>query len=324
MAWPRLLLARRPTRIIPGRAADAIPTILGAAAAGPVLWVGAAQGQPILAVSAIATAGALAHQARLIRERTRLASSLEQRISAEREHRDRQVHDARLTAVADLAAGVAHEVNNPLTGVLGYADLLLAETDDDAPGRAELEVIRTEALRARSIIRMLLEFARPRPPATMPVQVAGLVRDSVELVRLQASHAGVRILESYQDLPTQLLDPAAIQAAVTNVLANALAALAGGGTVSVTVSRSGSESLVRIEDDGVGMDGDAVDRAVLPFVSMTGGRGLGLSVALGTAEAHGGTLMVTSERDAGTVVEIRLPIMRTVPAVPVDEVSSAA
>jgi two-component system NtrC family sensor kinase len=244
-----------------------------------------------------------------LRAARRTAADLERRLGDERRQHDDRARSARLAAVDTLAAGVAHEINNPLTGVLGYADLLLAEMPADAPQRADIEIIKTEALRARRIVRGLLDFARPQPPDMEAVDLCGLVRGCVDMVRHGAERRAIRIVESYTTLLPQLLDPAAVQQVLRNVLDNAQAAMPDGGTLRVAVSRVDVDAVIRIEDDGVGMDAQTRDRAFHPFFTLGGGQGLGLSVALGHVEANGGSIDLTSRSDEGTVVAIRLPIM---------------
>jgi signal transduction histidine kinase len=202
---------------------------------------------------------------------------------------------------------VAHEVNNPLTSVLGYTDLLLAELPAGSPQRADLEVIRSEADRAGAIVRSLLDFARPRSPRLASVDLEEMVRAWVEVVRRQAGRKGVRVVESFAALPLLALDAAAIQETILALLANALAAMPNGGTLRVTIVSDPDGALVRVEDDGVGIDEDTLARAFRPFFSRRGGRGLGLSVARALVEAHGGTVVLASAAGRGTVAEVRLP-----------------
>ena len=217
---------------------------------------------------------------------------------------------SRMAAVGELAAGVAHEVNNPLTGVLGYSELLLADMAEDDPRRADVDTIRSEALRARTIIRALRDFARPREPEPVPTDLPALVGRTLDLLRYPLTRAGVTITESHAAMTRIELDPQAIQQVVLNVLTNALQAMPEGGALSVSTELSGDEAVVTVVDNGVGMDESVAAQAFVPFFSARraqGAPGLGLSVSLGLVESHRGTIHLHSRPGAGTTVQIRLP-----------------
>jgi signal transduction histidine kinase len=224
------------------------------------------------------------------------------------------IQASRAAAVGDLAAGVAHEVNNPLTGVLGFAEILIEEAGPDDPRRADLETIRDEALRARDIVRALRDFSNPRPPALAATDVSALVHQTVELVRYTIEHRGITIEEDLPALPPILIDGSAIQQAVLNILTNARQAMDGDGRLRVAVRAEGDGRLITIADDGVGMDADTARLAFDPFFSgrddtteLEPSAGLGLSVSNGLIASHGGTIRIDSRPGRGTTVEIRLP-----------------
>jgi signal transduction histidine kinase len=224
---------------------------------------------------------------------------------------ERLIFAAKLGAIGELSGAVAHEVNNPLTGVLGYAELLLADLGADAPGRAELEVIRSEALRARSVVRSLVEVARPRPPSRVSTDLSKLIRSTLDLLRYHVERAGVRIDEHYDDLPELELDQGAIQQALLHVLTNAIQAMPDGGVLRIDARRERHEAILLIADTGVGMTDDVRRQAFMPFYTTrdpASGSGLGLAVSLNLVTGHGGTLELASTPGAGTTVEMRLPI----------------
>ena len=207
---------------------------------------------------------------------------------------------------------MAHEVNNPLQGILGYAELLLRDAPDDGSPRAELEVIRSEALRARSIIQSLMDFARPSAPDRRPTDLTELVSGTLDLMRYHLERGGVKIVETYAVLPFIELDSDAVRQAVLNVVNNAVQAVpAGGGVLTVETRRDGGDALITVTDSGVGMDPETLERAFVPFFTTRDthiGTGLGLSVAQGIVEAHGGRVRLTSPPGLGTTVVIRLPL----------------
>jgi signal transduction histidine kinase len=219
-------------------------------------------------------------------------------------------------AVGELAGAVAHEVNNPLTGVLGYAELLLADSEPDDRSRESLLTIRSEAIRARDIVRSLLEFARPRSPERRLTDLSELVRITVDLWRYHVERGGLQIVESYEALPEIDIDPDAIRQVVLNVLTNAIQAMPADGRLSVRVAADGADATIAIEDNGRGMSEETRLQAFQPFFSTREAElatGLGLSTAETLVESHGGRIELRSAVGEGTVATIRLPM--TVPQV---------
>ena len=221
------------------------------------------------------------------------------------------VQASKLGAVGELAAVVAHEVNNPLTGILGYAELLVSELPEGDPRREEAAVIRDEAVRARSIVKALLEFARPRPPQRLPTDLNALARSTLELVRFRAHETGVQIVERYGDLPCLEVDPDAFKQVLLNLFNNAFQAMPSGGELSVSTAGDADLVLVVVRDSGLGMDSGTRSRIFTPLFSTHagagGGTGLGLSVSLQIVEGHGGTIEVESEPEHGAAFTISLP-----------------
>jgi signal transduction histidine kinase len=270
-------------------------------------------------------------QALLLRERTRMLAEVtsltnengrlvgELRGELERRAVDqrRMIQASRSAAVGDLAAGVAHEVNNPLTGVLGFAELLIEGMTPDDPHRPDVETIRDEALRARDIVRALRDFASPRPTELAETDLSALVRQTVDLLRYSIERRGIAIHEDLATLPPVLIDGSAIQQAVMNILTNARQAVNDDGRLEVSVRADGDGRLITITDDGVGMDATTAKLAFEPFFSgredepdVEPAAGLGLSVSHGLIESHGGTISIESRPGRGTSVEIRLPAGR--------------
>jgi signal transduction histidine kinase len=271
----------------------------------------------------------LTRQALLLRERTtmldevtslkldndRLVGELRRELEEHALDQRRMIQASRAAAVGELAAGVAHEVNNPLAAVLGFAELLYDDLDPADPRRADVETIRSQALRARSIVRALGDFAQSGAPALIPSDLGDLVRRTVDLVRFQVERRGLTIEEQYDALPEVLVDPQAIQQAVINVLTNATQAVADDGRIQIAVAGTDTVVTIVVIDDGVGMTDTTVHRAFEPFFTgrelATNGSlatGLGLAVSRGLIESHGGTISLTSRPGLGTRVELRLPV----------------
>ena len=265
-------------------------------------------------------------QALLLRERThtlaevrtlhdendRLVDELRAELVERERVQDQLLNASRLAAVGELAEGVAHEVNNPLTAVLGFSEILLEDIAPEDPRRPDVEQIRDAALRARSIVRALRDFARPQEPQLVPTDLPELIGRMLELVRFPLARSGVIIRESHAELPLIELDPQAIQQVILNVLTNAMQAMPEGGTLQVESSIRGADAVVRVIDDGVGMDQSVAAQAFVPFFSArhaAGSTGLGLSVSVGLVESHNGTITLESTPGVGTTVEITLPIV---------------
>lgn len=222
------------------------------------------------------------------------------------------VRASKLGAMGELAAAVAHEVNNPLTGILGFSELLLAELPADDPRHQEASTIQAEAVRARAIIRSLLEFARPRPPQRIPSDINGLIRSTLDLIRFGTQEAGIRIAEEYGELPCLEIDPDALKQVLVNLFSNAIQAMPSGGELRVSTLTADDRIGIVVADSGIGMDPQTRTHIFTPFFSTRaaagGGTGLGLSVSLQIIEGHGGSIEVESEPTKGSVFTVWLPL----------------
>jgi two-component system NtrC family sensor kinase len=217
----------------------------------------------------------------------------------------------KLASVGRLAAGIAHEINNPLTGVLSYASLLRKRMEHDPSACEDLDVIVRETVRCRDIIRGLLDFARPAAPARKVMDLNEVVRRAVSVVMTQLSLNHVDLsLDMASDLPAVHADANQIQQVVVNLLLNAADAIGTeGGRIRVT-TRPSLPSWVELllEDNGRGIPPEDLPRIFEPFFTTKGnhGTGLGLAVSWGIVEAHGGALEVQSEPGRGTRFILRL------------------
>jgi two-component system NtrC family sensor kinase len=218
----------------------------------------------------------------------------------------------KLASVGRLAAGIAHEINNPLTGVLSYASLLRKRMDQDPSACEDLDVIVRETVRCRGIIRGLLDFARPTAPARKPTDLNDVVRRAVSVVMTQLSMQKVVLsLDLAPDLPSANLDGNQIQQVVVNLLLNAADAIGTEGGTIRAITHPGAGSLIELllEDSGKGIPAEDLPRIFEPFFTTKGnhGTGLGLAVSWGIVEAHGGSLEAQSKPGNGTCFTLRLP-----------------
>jgi two-component system NtrC family sensor kinase len=218
----------------------------------------------------------------------------------------------KLASVGRLAAGIAHEINNPLTGVLSYASLLKKRFESDIPASEDLDVIIRETIRCRGIIRGLLDFARPTPPSRKPTDLNEVVRHAVAVVmnQLHMSHVNLA-LELAEDLPSAYADANQIQQVMVNLLLNAADALgAAGGEIRLSSRVRGEYVELIIKDNGQGILAENLPHLFEPFFSTKGtrGTGLGLAVTWGIIESHDGTIDVQSEPEHGTCFTVGIPV----------------
>jgi two-component system NtrC family sensor kinase len=224
----------------------------------------------------------------------------------------RQVTQAdKLASVGRLAAGVAHEINNPLTGVLTYASFLAKRAETDPETRQDLEVIVRETKRCREIVRGLLDFARQAPPLRRPTDLNVVVRRTLAVLQNQLSLKRVSaVLDLAEDLPQVAADQNQLQQVVLNLVLNAADATGeSGGTIRVTTRGEESSVELAVEDEGCGIRREHLPHLFEPFFSTkgTGGTGLGLAVIWGIVQGHGGTIDVKSEEGKGARFTVRLP-----------------
>ena len=226
---------------------------------------------------------------------------------------DQLIHAGKMAALGELAAGVAHEINNPLTGVLTFSSLLLKKVDENHPWRKDLETIVQQTSRCRNIVKGLLDFARQRKPDKKQWDIHTLLERTIGLVEKQAPFQNIQIIKEFKmDLPMLYLDGDQIQQIFMNIILNAGDAMArGGGTLTIkTESRDGMAE-VSFKDTGPGISKEHLSKLFDPFFTTkeTGkGTGLGLAISYGIVQSHGGDIKVESEEKKGAIFRIRLPI----------------
>ena len=253
--------------------------------------------------------------------------TLEQKVEeATRELRIAQAEAARsekLASVGLLAAGIAHELNNPLTGVLTFAHLVRNELEDGSPQAEDLDLVIQETKRCAAIIRRLLDFAREKTPEKSYANVNHLIEECAQLVSQSAHLADIRIETRLdENLPPVWMDADLIKQVIMNMLVNAQHAIGRDGNIFIGTrlsadchAPSGQDAgapmvEIIIRDDGCGIEKKNLSRIFDPFFTTKGvgkGTGLGLSVSHGTIAAHHGTIEVESEVGQGTEFRICLP-----------------
>jgi len=224
---------------------------------------------------------------------------------------DQLQHAERLATIGQLAAGVAHELNEPLAAILGLAQLSRKAADLPAPVARDLDKIVQAALHAREVIRNLLLFGRHVPPEKTTVRLNELVEEALALLDTRRAQSGVELVRALEeDLPDVTADAAQIRQVLVNLLVNAVQAMPGGGRLEVRTGRETGYVFVVVADSGMGMSAEVRRNLYAPFFTtkdVGDGTGLGLAVASGIVSSHGGTIHVESEVGRGTRFEVRLP-----------------
>jgi two-component system, NtrC family, sensor kinase len=217
-----------------------------------------------------------------------------------------------LATVGRLAAGVAHEINNPLTGVLAFADLLREKENMDAQDCEDLELIIRETKRAREIVKGLLDFARETPQVKTRVFINELVRQTILLLGKRDALQNIQLVEALTDpLPPVIGDKNQLQQVLVNLSFNACEAMPDGGTLMLGTSLVGDQIAIEVTDTGCGIKKEHLDKVLEPFFTtkpVGKGTGLGLSVSYGIIEQHGGTLKIDSQEGKGTTFTVMLPV----------------
>jgi len=225
-------------------------------------------------------------------------------------------HSERLAALGRLAAGVAHEINNPLTGVLTFAHILHRDAPEDSQQKEDLQTIIEATDRCKTIVQGLLRFSRHNEPQRTLTDLNDILRRALNLTQNQATISQASIVEEMDlNLPQLVIDPNQIQEVAVNVIVNAIDAMPNGGNLTVrtrSVSENGVEwAELEISDTGSGIPQENLDRIFDPFFTTKKsgkGTGLGLAVSYGIVMEHGGEMNVSSEIGRGTIITVRLPI----------------
>lgn len=244
-----------------------------------------------------------------------MASALKQRDAQLKEYTRRRIMESeRLAITGQLAAGVAHELNNPLQGIVAYTHLLLEKVPPESQMRETLGKVVDQAGRCRDIVRGLLDYARPVKPHKRPADVNSILQQCISLVENQAQFHNIQVVKELQEgLPLAVVDPTQIQQVFLNMIINAAEAMGGVGKLTLTTRADpdGRHIEVAISDTGHGIRPEDMERIFDPFFTTKDqghGTGLGLSISFGIVKEHGGTILVESEVGKGTSFVVRLPV----------------
>ncbi len=241
-----------------------------------------------------------------------LERRVEERTRELRETQDQLIQSEKLGSLGKMAAGVAHEINNPLTAILINAHLQLEKCGDDPGSREALTLIADETARCAQIVNGLLDFARQTPSQSAPWDINDIIERTLQLHEKQASVRNIRIVKTLDgSLPLIPVDKNKIQQVFSNLTLNACEAMPGGGTLVITSrrSRDGTGLEIAFADTGVGIAPDHMTKIFDPFFTTKHfGTGLGLAISYGIVRQRGGTIDVQSELGRGSTFTVRIPL----------------
>lgn len=246
-------------------------------------------------------------------ELTTLAECFNDMVATLQDTREELVRKEKLASVGQLAAGVAHEINNPLGTILLYADLMHKELPPDDPRRNDLKMIMDETMRCKRIVGDLLNFARQRQLAVKPTDVNGLIRKTLGEVAIQPTFRRVQIITDLApDLPLIQADEAQLRQVIVNLVLNAIDAMDDMGQLTVTTRQVPGDMIeMSFRDTGCGIAEEHLGELFTPFFTtkpVGQGTGLGLSIIYGIVKMHRGQITVQSKVGEGTTFTVTLPI----------------
>lgn len=219
----------------------------------------------------------------------------------------------RFAGLGRLAAGVVHELNNPLTVVTMYTEMMLDEARGGGPLAAELEKLKAiaeAAQRVQHFMRDLTSYARPGGDRREPVDLVELVEKAERLCKPALKEADAKVVNQLGKVRSVSANRSSLEQVVVNLVTNAAESIHGGGTITVTTSTDAGAVLIEVRDTGAGMAPEVAARCMEPFfTTQPGGKGtgLGLPIAAGIVGRHGGTLTFHTEQGKGSVFTVRLP-----------------
>lgn len=223
----------------------------------------------------------------------------------------------KLSSLGKLSAGIAHEINQPLTGVLTFAHLLAKKFKKDEATRKDIEVIVRETTRIRGIVQGILDFAREMPMQKKPRKIEDLLEQTLRIIVHQQRFFGIELNKEYDpDVPDIVLDSNLMEQVFMNIILNAVDAMEGSGALTLKIKHNNGWVDVIFQDSGHGIPEDMIDKIFDPFFTTKDstegmGMGLGLAVSYGIVKNHNGDIIVNSTVGEGTTFTVRLPLEGT-------------
>jgi signal transduction histidine kinase len=260
-------------------------------------------------------AGLAIHNAFMYQELKTFSRQMEEKIqktTADLSKTEAQlIRSEKLAALGQLAAGIAHEIRNPLTSINILIHSLTENVPSGIPQKEDLKVIEEEIHRINEIVDQFLRFAKPAPPLLKKADVISIFEETLQLLRPQIEKQGIVIQKEFQPLPPILMDREQMKQVILNLLLNAVQAMPKGGHLSVKghIPKGDRWIKLSIQDSGVGISGEDINKLFDPFFSAKeGGMGLGLSIAHRIIDQHHGKIEVESSPGEGTLFTVWLPI----------------
>lgn len=225
-------------------------------------------------------------------------------------HKREMARAEHLASLGELAAGLAHEIRNPLAGIAGVVEIMTKELPPNSPSRAVIGEVHREILHIQAILNDLLSYARPRAPNFHAANLNTTVEQAVELSRQQVRTKPVQVtFAPNSGLPLVEHDPALIQQVILNLLLNGIQAISGNGEVRAAITLENDFAMVQVSDSGRGISAEALPKIFKPFFTTRAeGTGLGLSLANSIVQSHGGRIEVTSALGKGSQFKVSLPL----------------
>jgi two-component system NtrC family sensor kinase len=228
----------------------------------------------------------------------------------QRLHQTQMSRAEHFATLGELAAGLAHEIRNPLAGIAGVIEIVSRDLPPNSPARAVIKDAKEETLQINRILTELLEIARPKPPQFRVSDIRATAEHAVMFARQQAITKRIRVeLQETDAMPLVDHDPNQINQVLLNLLLNAIQSMDTPGTIRVSLERDGDDVLITVADEGKGIPPETLPNSFRPFFTTKGhGTGLGLSLARRIVDSHGGRIDVTSVVGKGTEFLVRLPV----------------
>jgi two-component system NtrC family sensor kinase len=240
-----------------------------------------------------------------------LERRVQERTRELRAAQDQLIQSEKLATIGELAAGVAHEINNPIGVILGFAQVMLKRIQENDPMHRPLSIIKREGVRCKDIVQDLLDFARQNKPTPRRLNVNEVIEAAAKLMAHQANSDMVTVIPSYApDLPDVVADENQLQQVFFNIILNAYQAMPEGGELRITSCVQDGEVQAIFGDSGMGIPPENIRHVFDPFFTtkeVGEGTGLGLSVSYGIVKQHGGTIEVQSENGTGATFVVKLP-----------------
>ncbi|HEB01815.1 MAG TPA: GAF domain-containing sensor histidine kinase, partial [Nitrospirae bacterium] len=251
----------------------------------------------------------LANNVSVALDNARLYTDLRRQMQQIKDAQEQLIQAAKLVAIGELSSNVAHELNNPLTTVLGYIDLMMEEKEEHGDLLQDLNTMKLECLRAKQIIRQLLEFARKRPLERKTMDIRNTLINVIELASIQTRGTNIEIKTDFEGDMMISGDENQLKQVFINIISNAFHAMGNHGILDISTKTSEDGTRITFKDNGPGIKENDIKRLFEPFFSTKDekGTGIGLSVSYKIIREHNGSIEVESTPGKGATFTVVLP-----------------